>query len=86
MRIEDLPVMAAKFTLPDGTTLERSWSMADVDAGAVLPVNDGPPPWLTNARRELPHPQDPVTFTGTVTAGHEDDARRYLGIEDGGGR
>lgn len=77
-RILDRPVIRAVLTLPDGTELTRDWRMDE--AASADWIMDGPPEWLENPSRAWPHPQDPVTFKGTVREGYEDEARRVMGV------
>lgn len=78
----DRPLVRAKFTMPDGEVLERDWTMRDVEREGKPPFEDAPPDWLEDPNRSWPHPQDPITFTGTVRAGHEQDARDLLEAPD----
>ncbi len=71
-----MPVLRVVFTLADGITIERDWTMHDPD----LPewTQAAPPDWILDPLRSWPHPQDPITFTGRVREGHEDEARALL--------
>ena len=70
-----MPVVRVVFTLADGTVLQRDWTMHEPPPRVLM---EGPPEWLGNARRTWDHPQDPVTLTGDVDAGHEAEARELL--------
>lgn len=72
-------VLIVRFGMPDGSTLERSWTWAEVDAGLQprWPA-DSPPDWLVNARRSWSNPQEPIVFTGQVKPGREEDARAVV--------
>jgi len=77
------PVIAARFTLADGTVLARDWYMADladVRGGTPELFRGTPPDWLFDRARAWDNPQDPITFTGTVKTGCEADAREALGL------
>lgn len=75
-----MPVLRVKFTLPDGEVLERNWNMEQATTDpAAAKLREAPPSWLENPRKAWDHPQDPITFTGTVKAGHEDEARTFCG-------
>lgn len=78
----DRPVLRARFTLPDGTPLERDFTLDDLEREGGHPfertVRDGPPDWLDEPRRAWDHPQDPVTFSGRVKPGREGDARKAV--------
>ncbi len=67
--------------------LEREWTWADIQeaaktAGSALPqlLKGAPPAWLKNPKKKWPKPGDPITYTGTVKPGHEDEAREALGL------
>lgn len=74
----DRPLVRAEFVLPDGEILEREWTLRDIDAGGRPPFEENPPGWLENPGRFWPTPQDPITFTGRVRPGHEQEARALL--------
>lgn len=81
----DLPVLRVKFKLADGTVLGREWTMQNATEKAAERVREnlsaGPPSWLLGPLKSWDHPQDPVTFSGTVAAGHEDEAYDFLGLD-----
>jgi hypothetical protein len=68
------PILRAVFTLPDGTVLRRDWTIQD----ATPDILKEPPEWLVERARRWDHPQDPITLSGRVMPGHEDDARQVL--------
>ena len=69
-----LPVLRVEFTLASGEVLERDWTMSE-----DVPDIREPPSWLVDTARSWDRPQDPVTLRGTVLAGHEDEAREFVG-------
>jgi hypothetical protein len=71
--VVDRPVLRVRFTLADGTPLERDWTMADVDEKYPAWIR-GVPDWLEDPRRGWAHPQDPITYTGRVKPGCEAEA------------
>jgi len=79
----DRPLVRAEFTLPDGELLTRDWTMRDIEREGHpdLATEAGPPEWLENPSKDWPHPQAPITFRGTVKAGHEQDALAALDQE-----
>jgi hypothetical protein len=64
-----------RFELADGGVIERRFLYGD-----KLPDMAAPPSWLLNPLRSWPDPQGPMTFTGEIAQGHEDDARTALGL------
>lgn len=77
-----LPVLRIEFTMPDGSLLTREWTMAQAASDPLVEkLKEIPPTWLENPRRAWDRPQDPITFTGTVKPGHENDARALLGLD-----
>ena len=77
------PVQRIELTLADGERLVREYTMATISEAPPFlrpgHARDGTiPEWLTNPRKHWDHPQDPVTFTADVVAGHEDEARTAL--------
>lgn len=71
----EMPAIRLEFTLADGSKIERDFTMADSPNPRAL---QNPPSWLTGRSRRWDHPQDPITFAGSVVAGHEDEARAYV--------
>lgn len=67
------PAIRVELTLATGEVLTRDYH----DSGPAW-VLDGPPAWLLNPGRVWDRPQDPVTFSGTVEAGHEAEARAVI--------
>lgn len=72
------PVIRAVFEMPDGSTLTRDWSMAEVEADGK-PFDEGSPEWLESPRRSWPDPQGPIIFSGRVRKGQEQEARAVAG-------
>lgn len=75
---DERAMLAVRLVMPDGSLLEREWSYEDAMTGR-LPALGGPPKWLKNPKRSWERPQDPIVVQGQVRAGHEDDARRWVG-------
>jgi hypothetical protein len=69
------PVLRVNFTLEDGSALEREWTM---DEATPEWARSGPPSWLMMPKRRWDHPQDPITLSGRVRPGHEEEARRSV--------
>lgn len=75
------PVVRVDFVLPDGDHLVREWTFKDCPPPETFSAP--PPEWLLEPRRAWPHPQDPITFTGTVRTGFADEARQFVEALDG---
>jgi hypothetical protein len=74
------PLIRVELKLADGSTLEREWTMRtlvgkDASLKAAL---EAPPAWLESPRRSWDHPQDPITYRGSVRSGSEDEARAFV--------
>lgn len=69
-------MLRCEFRLPSGAILVRTWGMDESP-----PELKNPPAWLENPGRTWERPQDPVLLFGQVKPGHEDDARRLLGLK-----
>lgn len=71
------PILLVRFTFADGTELNRDFTIGDIGS---LPsaLTDGPPDWLEDPLREWSRPLEPITLTGRVIAGREDEARAAL--------
>ena len=83
MRIDlrEKVMVRAVFMLRPSGKLERGWTWREIEAGeGPTFLRGAPPAWLKNPKRQWGHPQDPITFTGTVRPGHEAEAREALGL------
>lgn len=80
MVTDDTVLARAVFMLVPNGKLEREWPWADINAGEKPPGGDAPPAWLKNPKRRWARPQDPITLTGIVRRGHEEEARAWLGL------
>lgn len=85
--LEGMGMIRVIFDLPDGSTLERTWSLGDFTRSEqkggteyALPVwlTSKPPEWIEEPSRTWEHPQDPITFRGRIKPGYEDRARALL--------
>ncbi len=65
-------VVAFEFTTAAGRVFRRGFILADV------PEQPEIPDWLGDLSKKWDKPGDPVVYTGTITKGHEAEARRWL--------
>ena len=76
------PTLCIRFECADGELLQRDLSYNDlqVEGGHAVEkmLRDGPPEWITEPGRAWPDPQGPITFTGKVVPGREDEARAVV--------
>lgn len=70
---KDRPLHRVEMTMPDGEVRAFWQSLADIDRDGKAEVGD-PLPWMESPHMEWPNPQDPVTISFTVKAGHEAEA------------
>ena len=84
----DRPMVKIELALPDGTKLEKDFSYRQMENGEFPQLKvlqeEGPPEWWTEPSRVWDRPQDPITFRGKVAAGHEAEAREFLGVDPPG--
>jgi hypothetical protein len=84
---EHLPddiVIAVALQLETGGELIRRYTFAEVsgDPNPAEFLHDGPPPWWERPSKVWHSPDQPLIFRGIVKAGHENDARQLLGLDD----
>lgn len=70
------PAVRIEFTFADGELLSRDLNVEE--ANVVVERIKTPPAWLLNPLRIWAHPQDPITFSGEVAQGYEDEARELV--------
>lgn len=72
--------VVVRFECADGSVIERLWTnfmVLNGDGPQLERLNDVGP-WLQRPCKAWPHPQDPISFTGRVAEGHEDEARAWV--------
>lgn len=69
------PAIRVAFACADGQTIEREWTMHDAPDPAAF---ERQPAWVRNGKRAWDRPQDPITYSGDVEPGFEDEARQWV--------
>lgn len=75
------PVLSITLLLQSGERLTRELSVAECERLPAIP-DTSPQPWMLNASRSWPAPQDPVSLVATVIPGHEREAQEWLATFD----
>jgi hypothetical protein len=77
-------MLRVEFETENQGTLRVVLTMNDLQVPGGHPVErmvrEGPPAFIENPSRHWDHPQDPITFRGTVKPGCEHMARKVLGL------
>lgn len=77
-RLNHRPAIRVALLVGD-TVYVRDWCMCESGTAPFGPGTPGPPEWLDAPLMRWDHPQDPVTYSGTVADGEQANALELIG-------